>query len=156
MIGRPGLSALLRECSSFALIGCLCFLVDAFCTKGLIVAGLDPYASRGAGFLCAVTASWCLNRTFTFRSRRFAHPGAELAGFILANLPGAAINYGTYAVLIAGGFAGPIAGVAAGSIAGMTCNFTLSRFLVFRPPSQSKSCAAKTSVSGVAVQDRIV
>ena len=52
----------------------------------------------------------------------------------MVNLVGFAMNYGTYAALIA--FvpmvaAHPVLGVAAGAIAGMFGNFVLSRRLVF-------------------------
>jgi hypothetical protein len=50
-------------------------------------------------------------------------------------LPGLALNYGTYAVLVA---TSPLMAahlalpVAAGALAGMAANFTVARWLVFR------------------------
>ena len=55
--------------------------------------------------------------------------------FVVVNLGGFVLNYGTYALLVT--FvptvaAHPVLGVAAGAIAGMFANFALSRQIVFR------------------------
>jgi putative flippase GtrA len=98
----------------------------------LIRPGLGTYLGGALAFACAITVSWYLNRTFTFRARRSDHMVRELFGFVGANLPGAALNYSVYAGLV---FlhVEPVAAVATGSIVGMLSNFTLSRWLIFRP-----------------------
>lgn len=128
-------SIIAGEGLSFAVVGAICFVIDASVTVTLIHEGLGLYASRAVAFACAVSASWYLNRSFTFRRRRSRPILQEYCGFIGANLPGAAVNYGVYSVLVALGLLPPAAAVAAGSIAGMTCNFTLSRTLIFRLPT---------------------
>ena len=124
----------------FSLVGTGGFLVDAATLTILTAVGLDLYRGRVASFLIAATFTWYCNRRFTFRDR--PGTGAVVAGrskqwatFIAANSLGAALNYGTYAGLIAlhSTFARhPVLAVAAGSLAGLACNFTLSRALVFR------------------------
>ena len=55
-------------------------------------------------------------------------------GFLLVNLSGFALNYGTYALLVANVpavAAYPVLGVAAGALVGMVGNFLLSRRYVF-------------------------
>jgi putative flippase GtrA len=55
----------------------------------------------------------------------------------MANFGEAIVNYGTYAVLVAGSsfvHRYPVLGVAAGSLAGLSVNFVASRQLVFAPP----------------------
>lgn len=124
-------AAIVAEGLSFAGVGTICFVIDASVTVALIHRGLGLYASRAVGFACAVSASWYLNRTFTFRRRRSQRLFREYCMFVGANLPGAAVNYGVYLGLVAFGLAPPVAAVGAGSIAGMACNFTMSRTLIF-------------------------
>jgi putative flippase GtrA len=116
----------------FAIVGMLCFVIAAQITVILIRLGLGPYFGGAIAFSCAITASWYLNRSFTFRGRRSPRPLRELFGFVMANLPGAALNYSVYAGLVVFHVVEPVAAIAAGSIAGMICNFILSRWLVFR------------------------
>jgi putative flippase GtrA len=62
----------------------------------------------------------------------------QWALFLLVNLGGFVLNYGTYALLVSlvpVVAANPVLGVAAGSIAGMFSNFILSRQVVFRATS---------------------
>ncbi|MFM7420512.1 MAG: GtrA family protein, partial [Alphaproteobacteria bacterium] len=71
----------------------------------------------------------------TFRGRGNGPVHQQWALFLLVTLVGFAMNYGTYAALIA--FvplvaAHPVLGVAAGAVAGMFGNFVLTRQLVFR------------------------
>jgi putative flippase GtrA len=82
-----------------------------------------------------VTATWALNRRFTFgASRRRAV--IEWARFAIAQLAGAAVNLGTYFALVAASvFVArfPVVGVAAGSLAGLAVNFVAARAFVFGP-----------------------
>lgn len=124
----------------FAAVGTSCFLIDGAVTLALIHVGAGFYLGRAIAFSCAVSASWYLNRTLTYHHRRSMRLSHEYWGFIAANLPGAALNYGLYSALVGLAGALPFAAVAAGSVAGMTCNFTLSRTLIFRSrPRPSKS-----------------
>jgi|SRR5689334_14785854 len=118
----------------FAFVGMLCFVIDARVTVELIKLGAGPYLGRAIGFCCANAASWYLNRTITFRKRRSRRLIREFCGFFVANLPGAWLNYGIFAGIVAFRALEPVAAIAVGAVAGMICNFTLSRWLIFRSP----------------------
>jgi putative flippase GtrA len=122
----------------FGVVGTLGFLVDAGVLVAMLALGLGPYGGRVASYVAAASATFALNRAWTFRGRRGAGPvTAQWGRFLAVNLVGFAANYGTYAALLATVplvAAQPVLGVAAGSVAGMFLNFALSRRLVFRPP----------------------
>lgn len=135
-----------RELLTFGLIGIVGLFVDmAALAVALHLLGLDPYGGRVFSYLMAATATWYLNRRYTFIgvSRRGAI--RQWGKFLAANAVGALVNYGVYvlvlqagpAFLAAMGLEGagrflPYAGVAAGSISGLIFNFTLSKLIVFR------------------------
>ena len=102
--------------------------------------GAGPYGGRVLSYIAAATATWALNRAWTFRHRaKGASATRQWLLFLAVNLVGFAINYGTYAALIANlplAQAHPALGVAAGSIAGLAGNFLLSRRLVFAATQQ--------------------
>ena len=96
----------------------------------------DPGSGRVFSYFAAATATFSLNRAWTFRTADRSRPLArDWSVFLLVNLVGFVCNYGTYAALIAGVPLVrelPVLGVAAGSLAGMAGNFVLSRRYVFR------------------------
>lgn len=117
----------------FALVGAAGFLVDAGALTLALHLGSDFYTGRMFSFFCAVTATWYMNRVYTFGSQdtRLLH---EWGRFVSANAVGGLVNYSTYALLVStvGLFVSyPIAAVGAGSIASLFWNFTLSHRLVF-------------------------
>ena len=126
---------LLAQFMQFGMAGVAGFLVDTSVVyalrapTGLYVAGL-------AAYIAAVTATWWINRIWTFQSIVSAGPmHRQWARYAMANIPGFILNRGTYFILIASStFSAtyPVLAVAAGSIAGMFANFILSRALVFR------------------------
>ncbi|MEI6556814.1 MAG: GtrA family protein [Rhodospirillaceae bacterium] len=127
---------LLVQFGKFGLVGIAGLGVDvAVLALMMTGAGFGPYSGRGVSFLVSATATWALNRSFTFRGNHEGGVLRQWAKFIAANSLGGAINYLTYAALIAGTAtvaAHPFLGVAAGSIAGMFFNFAASKKLVFR------------------------
>jgi len=132
---------MLAQLFRFGVVGTAGFAVDALVLTAAIALGLGPWLGRIASYLAAATATFALNRAWTFRDRRGAAPvGAQWARFVTVNLGGFALNYATYAALLATVpvvAAHPVLGVAAGSIVGMGANFALSRRFVFRPPPSS-------------------
>lgn len=122
----------------FCMVGTLGFLVDAGVLQALVSgAAMDPYLGRVPSFLAAATATWWLNRRFTFRVGGAATRG-EWASYVALMVLGAAVNYGAYALLIGTwdvARAHLWIGVAAGSIAGLGVNFFTSRrlFAASRP-----------------------
>ncbi len=134
-VGRIAASRLLR----FAIVGTGGFLVDeAVLVLTTRLLRLDPYSGRAISFFCAVTFTWWGNRMLTFRDRA-AREGllGEWAKFFAANALGGAVNYGTYAGLVAFApkpFGIPFVALAAGAIAGLFLNFAMSHTFVFRAP----------------------
>jgi len=132
---------MLSQLFRFGVVGTAGFAVDALVLTAGIAAGLGPWLGRIVSFLAAASATFALNRAWTFRDRQSAAPvGTQWARFVALNLGGFALNYATYAALIGAAplvAAQPVLGVAAGSIVGMGANFFLSRRYVFRPPPSS-------------------
>lgn len=134
MIGAARFGVLM-EFLRFGVVGTIGFVVDTAVLYAGLALGLGLYGGRAVSYLAAATTTWALNRLWTFRGRGDGPVHQQWALFLVVNLVGFAMNYGTYAVLIA--FvpmvaAHPVLGVAAGAIAGMFGNFVLSRQLVFR------------------------
>lgn len=119
----------------FAAVGGAGFLVDAGTLYVAIAAGAGPYLGRVLSYLAAATATWAMNRRFTFGTHRTPHPWKEWVRFLAANAVGGALNWSVYAALVASStlvHANPVIGVAVGSIAGLIVNYALSHRLVFR------------------------
>jgi putative flippase GtrA len=127
--------ATIEQFLRFGVVGTVGFLVDSAVLLGMMAVGLGPYGGRVVSYIAAASATFVLNRAWTFRTARRDAPMASQWGrFLLLNLVGFAANYGTYAALITTVplvAAYPVLGVAAGSIAGMFINFGLSRRFVF-------------------------
>jgi putative flippase GtrA len=118
----------------FAAVGVAGFVVDAAALYAALALGAGLYSGRIVSYLAAATATWALNRHYTFREGRTDRPALEWIRFLAANSVGGAVNYGTYAAMVTllpFVAAHPWLGVAAGSFAGLVVNFTLSRRLVF-------------------------
>jgi len=116
----------------FGGVGVLGFLVNAGLVEAL-ARDLGPGPAQLLAFPVAATATWWLNRRFTFRaSGKVWH--REWLLYLAANGLGWLANNGTYFLAIAlhpPAHRHPALAVAAGSLAGMTFNFLLSRRLVF-------------------------
>ena len=128
-------AAVAQEFLRFGVVGTIGFLVDSGVLYGMIWLGAGLYLGRAISYVAAATATWALNRVWTFRGRGGGPVHRQWALFVAVNLLGFALNYGTYAVLVATVpvvAAHPVLGVAAGSIAGMFTNFALSRRVVFK------------------------
>lgn len=133
-LATPARLAVLRQFLAFGVVGTVGFVVDTavvYAVRGLV--GL--YAAGLVSYVVAATATWQMNRVWTFRGQGGPSLLRQWSLFLLANLGGFVLNRGTYALLIT--FSAtcaehPVLAVAAGSIAGMFVNFALSRRVVFR------------------------
>ncbi len=117
----------------FAVVGVIGFGVDGLSLTLLMALGLPPLIARPPAFLIAVTATFLLNRVFTFADRRATSVQGEAAGYLAVQVVGALINYGVFAAVL--GLVPaihPLLALAAGSIAGMVFNFAVLRTLVYK------------------------
>ena len=133
----PARFKLLVEFLRFGVVGTIGFMVDTAVLYAGLALGLGLYGGRALSYLVAASTTWALNRIWTFRGRGSGPAHRQWVLFLVVNLIGFAMNYGTYAALISWvpiASAYPVLGVAAGAIAGMAGNFVLSRRLVFQPP----------------------
>jgi putative flippase GtrA len=126
----------------FCMVGTIGFVVDAGTLHIMVeVFSGGPYYSRVVSFLVAATATWALNRRFTFRSSVAHRARARQWGlYVTVNAMGGAVNYGVYALCVHGSqlvSSYLFLGVAAGSLAGLLVNFLASKFLVFRTAAVS-------------------
>jgi putative flippase GtrA len=124
------------ELLAFGMVGTVGFFVNTaivYLTRGLI----GPYSAGVLAWLVAATATWWLNRIWTFRSAAVAGVIGQWLRFLLANLVGFALYFVIYAGLIAfSAFCAraPVFAIAAGAGVSMAVNFILSRELVFSMP----------------------
>ena len=133
MISNP----LFRQLFLFALVGAIGFVVDAGVLYAGLYAGLGYYGGRVLSYLCAASVTWALNRRWTFKTGASADHKKEWGRFVLFNLGGFAVNYGTYVACLAAlpvTQQYPVLAVGAGSAAGLLVNFTINKYLVFKAP----------------------
>ncbi|MCC3704981.1 GtrA family protein [Rouxiella badensis] len=123
------------EIFKFGVIGGIGFLVDAGVLY-LLKDSLGLYFARVISFICAVIATWLLNRSITFAKSKVTHRRSkEFALYFLVMLVGGCINIGCYVLMVNSSILVreyPILGVAAGSLAGMITNFTFSKKLIYK------------------------
>jgi putative flippase GtrA len=140
---------MIRLAIRFGLVGVVGFVVDSSVLMVMIEFGLDPYSGRAVSFMVAVTTTWLLNRSFTFRDRDPRLLGQWIK-FASVNSLGGAVNYATYAVLVANVqlfAAWPVLGVVVGSLAGMIFNLYLSKRYVFSEANKSSSVSESVAPS---------
>ena len=125
-------AGLMRQMLIFGIVGTIGFAVNAVALQIALLA-FGPITAQFIAFPFAVTATWWLNRRYTFRSelpwRR------EWMRYVTANFIGWIVMNGTYVALVVSStfiHAHPVIALAAGSLAGMTFNFAVSKWVVFR------------------------
>ena len=101
LLGRER-ATLAQEFLRFGTVGGIGFLVDTGVLYGMLALGAGLYLGRVISYLAAATATWALNRVWTFRGRGGGPVHRQWALFVVVNLGGFVLNYGTYALL--GGF----------------------------------------------------
>lgn len=129
---RPG-----PEFWRFAAIGALGFVIDA----ALFVLLNDAYgwpigSARSLSSVCAITATWALNRRLTFARRRSRRWAVELVRYAFFQSAGLLVNVGTFALVLWAVQplrAVPIVALALGAGAALVFNFATARTLAFRP-----------------------
>ncbi|NDV87918.1 hypothetical protein GTW51_14525 [Aurantimonas aggregata] len=124
--------ALLVQIGRFALVGVAGFAINALIVH-LVVPTIGPIWAQAIAFPVAVTATWFLNRRYTFDR---SHKGwlAEWAQYVGANILGWLATNLAYLILILSMsyfYDRPLFALAVGAAAGMGFNFVASRRLVF-------------------------
>lgn len=114
------------------MVGTVGFLVDAGTLQALVVgADINPYSARIVSFLGAASATWWMNRHYTFQaSLKPTH--AEWLRYVGFMVLGALVNYGAFVLCIAFWALAHThlwLAVAIGSAAGLGVTFTTSRLL---------------------------
>lgn len=124
-----------RQLPRFLVAGTIGFAVDAGVLYAALALGADYYSGRLVSFSLAVAATWLINRHWTFEHHQVRPSLAEFTRYFGAMVLGGAVNYASYALIVATLPRTPwlpLAAVAAGSIAGLGVNFTSARLWVFR------------------------
>ncbi|SAL69361.1 GtrA-like protein [Caballeronia cordobensis] len=125
-----------REFITFAFAGAFGFLIDSGVLYLMLWLGAGPYVGRVVSFLCAVFATWQINRRFTFKDAQNSRGvWREAYEYLLAMLVGGLCNYAAYATaikLLSDTAVRPLLAVAVGSIAGMFVNFLIAKVWVFK------------------------
>ncbi len=116
-------------------MGTLGFVIDAGGLQILVSkAGLNLYLGRIISFIAAASATWFLNRRYTFNVKQPAGYN-EWSRYLALMILGALVNYAVFVIVIVT-FSEvqqyPWLGVAAGSIAGLSINFISSQRWAFR------------------------
>jgi putative flippase GtrA len=136
MISRPK-PALALQFISFAGVGSIGFAVDALIFLSLTAwhASWHPYAGRAVSALCAVSATWALNRRVTFSDRKSADVYREYVRYVLAQLLGLALNLGVFAAgvaLVPALHRRPILALLLGAGVALAVNFLTAKNIAFR------------------------
>lgn len=126
--------SLKRQLLLFSIVGTFGFVVD-LAVLYAVAPLLGWLAGRVLSFLAAASATWLLNRRFTFAGSP-ADSGlvAQYLRYLSAMVAGAAVNYLVYVAVLWWAPQRPYTaavGVALGSIAGLAVNFVNARVLVF-------------------------
>lgn len=120
----------------FAVVGTVGFAVDAGVLQLLVgLAGWSPFAARVVSFPAALTATFVLNRAWTFGALRMPPVRAYGAYGVIQTL-GAALNLCVFSICLLAVpalYQRPVIALAIGSVVAMIFNFYASRRLVFRP-----------------------
>ncbi len=128
----------LKQLFRFGQVGVAGFLVDWAAISLFLWIGVNFFGARALSYLCAATATWFLNRMWTFEKSGQPMLG-QWAKFLLANSVGGLVNYGIGVLLVLTLpqliHPYPVIAVAAGSIGGMLINFILSKRFVFKNSS---------------------
>lgn len=120
---------------SFGAIGGVGFVVDAGILQGLYLLGTQPLLARCVSFPAAVTATWLLNRRFTFRDRPQANTRAQYLLYIGGQIAGALINMAAFVATIhywPATAAKPLIPMVLGSALALVFNYTWANMLVFK------------------------
>lgn len=122
--------------SRFLIVGTVGFAIDGALLSWLLGQGWTIVQARAASFLAAVSATWWLNRSWTFQAAQKSAPRREYLLYFATQVGGALINLVVFFVLVHVFEAlrhMPLIPLAAGAVVAIAFNFSISRLVVFTP-----------------------
>jgi putative flippase GtrA len=125
----------LRFLLRFSIVGAVGFGIDAGVMTLLLRLGYNVIAARVVSFSMAVSATYILNRAWTFSAFKKPATRAQYTLYVTTQLIGALINLATF--FLAGNLVPelhdrPVVALALGAAVAMLFNFIASRYFVFR------------------------
>jgi len=130
---------MVRRIMPFAIVGGIGFAIDGGIVTLLVeIVNLNPFFGRAMSFPIAVTATWFLNRRWTFAANASTRKKTEYGRYFAVQVIGAAINLAIYFVLITdipSLGVHPILPLGAGALVAMVFNFIGCQLFVFRSAS---------------------
>ncbi len=125
------------EIIQFSAVGSSGVIVDLFFFLGLTyMARIDHQLARAMSFVAAASWNWLLNRWFTFVAGRDKQWGPQWLQFLIAASVGFTANWGSYKLLtdyVPYFTEHHFVAFFIGILLGMGSNYTLCRWVVFRP-----------------------
>jgi putative flippase GtrA len=124
-----------RVAARFVVVGSVGFAIDGGVLTTLVNGvGFGPYSARLASFTVAVSATWALNRAWTFADATDRSAVRQYGLYFVLQTVGASINLAVYAlgvemVPLMARF--PVAPLAMASVVAMAFNYVAARRLVF-------------------------
>jgi putative flippase GtrA len=123
------------QLARFAVVGAVGFAVDAAVLQLLVgAAGWSPFSARAVSFPAALSATFLLNRAWTFAALRM--PAARAYGtYGVIQALGALINLAVFSICLLAApplYERPVIALGIGAIVALLFNFAASRRLVFR------------------------
>lgn len=122
--------------SRFLAVGAVGFGVDGGLLSWLLSQGWSIAAARAVSFPAAVSVTWWLNRTWTFRQPTKAAARREYLLYFATQVGGALINLAVFFALVhlfEPLRRWPLVPLAAGAVVAIVFNFSISRWVVFSP-----------------------
>lgn len=123
-----------RQFVRFCAVGALGFAIDSSLTLILVSqAEASPLVARACAFFAGASATWLLNRSFTFRTA--GGVGRWLLYLGLTGL-GGLLNVGVYVVWVSRFGSSPwqlLLGIFWGACCALAFNFAVSKYIVFVP-----------------------
>ena len=122
--------------TKFAMVGAVGFFLDALTLLWLLEINWALFPARMASFACAVSATWYLNRVWTFKKSRVDKPKVvqQYGYYLMVQAIGAAINIGSFFLVIYWfpiTRAEPLFALAIGSLVAMCFNYVLAKNVVY-------------------------
>jgi putative flippase GtrA len=120
----------------FGMVGMVGFIVDAAVLHAMVgLVHLDPYTGQLVAFCVAVTTTWLLNRTFTFRHASAHGPMRQAALYLAVQGAGGLANFAVYAgllTLVPALTSMLLIPLAFGAGAGLCLTFAGSKYIAFK------------------------